>query len=533
MTSQISEALNAAALRWQSGSIAAAFDTDPHRLSELTLQAAGIHLDFSKQRIDRAVVDALLSVHNASDLNRAFEQLVNGATLNITERRAAWHTLLRGTAKARHQDSYGAVAETLARMETLVRDVHSGALRGSQDTPLTDVVNIGIGGSDLGPRMVCQALHHPDAPLTAHFVANVDPHDLDRVLAPLEPRQTLFVVCSKTFTTEETLTNALRARAWLIAHGIAESEVHRHVVAVTSNVNAAVEFGIDREQCYPLWDWVGGRYSLWSAIGLVIGLSLGWEVFTDLLEGAATMDRHTLEAPPEANMPLMMALLELWNTHHLHCESHAVLPYSQRLNALPDFLQQLTMESNGKRVTLSGATLEQPSAPILWGSAGTIGQHSYYQLLHQGNRRFSADIILPLSAEGVDLDAQRKLAANALAQSRALMIGRSANEAQALATERGQPALAPHYEMPGNHPHSLILLDAVSAHNLGALIAAYEHKTFFLSQLLDINAFDQWGVELGKTIGRQIRSALESGEGLDTLDPSTAAAAQAWRDANP
>ncbi len=519
-------------MKWQSRSIAADFNTNSNRHNELSLQAAGIHLDFSKQRLDRAVLDALLLEHDSSELASAFEQLVNGATLNITESRAAWHTLLRGTAKAQHQDAYRAVAQTLARMESLVRNVHSGALRGSDNTPLTDVVNIGIGGSDLGPRMVCQALYHPDAPLQAHFVANVDPHDLDRVLAPLKPRQTLFVVCSKTFTTEETLTNALRARAWLIAHGIAESEVHRHVVAVTSNVEAAEDFGIDREQCYPLWDWVGGRYSLWSAIGLVIGLSLGWDTFTELLGGAATMDQHTRDASPEANMPMIMALLELWNTHHLHCESHAVLPYSQRLNELPDFLQQLTMESNGKRVTLSGAPLEQPSAPILWGSAGTIGQHSYYQLLHQGNRRFSADIILPLSAVGVDLDAQRKLAANALAQSRALMIGRSADEALALATERGQPALAPHYEMPGNHPHSLILLNTVSAHSLGALIAAYEHKTFFLSQLLDINAFDQWGVELGKTIGRQIRGALESGEGLDTLDPSTAAAAQAWRDAN-
>jgi len=292
VTSESSGALKDAVMKWQSRSIAADFNTNSNRHNELSLQAAGIHLDFSKQRLDRAVLDALLLEHDSIELASAFEQLVNGATLNITESRAAWHTLLRGTAKAQHQDAYRAVAQTLARMESLVRNVHSGALRGSDNTPLTDVVNIGIGGSDLGPRMVCQALYHPDAPLQAHFVANVDPHDLDRVLAPLKPRQTLFVVCSKTFTTEETLTNALRARAWLIAHGIAESEVHRHVVAVTSNVEAAEDFGIDREQCYPLWDWVGGRYSLWSAIGLVIGLSLGWDTFTELLGGAATMDQH-------------------------------------------------------------------------------------------------------------------------------------------------------------------------------------------------------------------------------------------------
>ena len=394
-------------------------------------------------------------------------------------------------------------------------------------------MNIGIGGSDLGPRMVCRALWTPEPPLRAHFVANVDPQDLDETLLPLDPATTLFVVCSKSFTTEETLTNALRARGWLLAGGATQQDIARHVVAVTTNIEAAGEFGIDSAQCYPMWDWVGGRYSVWSAIGLVIALALGWETFDALLEGGHAMDEHTRRAPPETNLPMLLALLEWWNTQYLLTDTHAVLPYAQRLSAFTDFLQQLTMESNGKRATLSGGTLTLPSAPVLWGSAGTIGQHSYYQLLHQGNRAFSADIVLPLTNGDVDRTAHRKLAANALAQSRALMLGRSPAAAQALALERGHDsAMAAHFEMPGNHAHSLITFDRLSPTRLGALIAAYEHKTFFLSRLLDINPFDQWGVELGKVIGRQIDAVLASGEGLDTLDSATAAAVEAWRELN-
>jgi glucose-6-phosphate isomerase len=282
-----------------------------------------------------------------------------------------------------------------------------------------------------------------------------------------------------------------------------------------------------------MWDWVGGRYSVWSAIGLVIALGFGWRTFADFLNGAKALDEHTRTADYEQNIPMMMALLELWNTRYLNTETHLVLPYSQRLEHLADFLQQLTMESNGKRVTLGGETINEVTAPVLWGSAGTIGQHSYYQLLHQGNRRFSADIVLPLTNGDVDLDAHRKLASNALAQSRAFLICRNAAESQALAAEKGLPSeLAPHFEMPGNHPHSTLVMNSVNPETLGALIATYEHKTYFLSVLMGLNAFDQWGVELGKVIGKQIRATLESGEGLDELDSSTAALAAAWRDAN-
>lgn len=529
---ELTDALTRAATRLNSTRVSTLFDQDANRVSDFGCAAAGLHLDFSKQRLDPSALTTLLQVAEQFDLSGAFKQLTAGAALNITEQRAALHTLLRGTAAEALPAYYSDVSACLARMRQLVDAVHSGDRRGHSGALFSDVVNIGIGGSDLGPRMVCRALDDEHHRLRAHFIANVDPHDLDTVLADLNPATTLIIVCSKTFTTEETLTNALRARQWLLAGGVGEEALAQHVLAVTTNLQAAAQFGIDIHQCYPMWDWVGGRYSLWSAIGLVIALHSGWEAFEGLLAGARAMDQHTLESTGRHNLPMLMALLELWNSHYLNAETHVVLPYSQRLEKLAEFLQQLTMESNGKRVNLNGAVIAAPTAPVLWGSAGTIGQHSYYQLLHQGNREFSADIILPLTNGKVDLDAHRKLAANALAQSRALMIGRSAEEAQALAAERQQPALAPHFEMPGNHPHSLIWCDAVTPQTLGALIAAYEHKTFFLSRLLSLNAFDQWGVELGKVIGRQIRGILETGTGLDALDPSTAAAAQAWMTAN-
>lgn len=525
--------LQAAIKGLQGVRVATLIQRDPQRAQRYRCSAAGIQLDYSKHHLDDAGRDALLAVAEDRQLGNAFASLVTGSEVNNTEQRPALHTLLRGTAREALPGHWAEVSETLGRMRHTVERIHAGELRGHSDLQITDVVNIGIGGSDLGPRMVCEALASLNDPLRSHFVANVDPWDLDRTLAPLNPETTLFVVCSKSFGTEETLSNALRARQWLIAHGVPGDQIDRHVLAVTTNLTAAAEFGISEAQCFPIWDWVGGRYSLWSAIGLVIALQCGWQCFEALLDGAAAMDAHTREATPADNLPMMMALLEWWHCQLQDCDNHLLLPYSQRLAQLAEFLQQLTMESNGKRVRRDGSPLALPSAPMLWGSAGTIGQHSYFQLLHQGTRRFTADIVLPLSNGDVDLDAHRKLAANALAQSRALLLGRSAEEARTLADERGMPpALAPHLVLPGDHSHSLIWFDEVSAKRLGALLAAYEHKTFFLATLLGINAFDQWGVELGKEIGRQIRGTLETGEGLDRLDPGTAAIATAWRDAN-
>ena len=527
------DSLQSAAERLRAASVADLLTQDPTRVDQLKIEAASLELDASKQLIDENLLNVFARAAHNAGLTEAYEQLITGAEVNVTEQRPALHTLLRGTASETLPDAYQDVSDTLMRMQAVTDAVHSGRQIGATGKPFTDVINIGIGGSDLGPRMVCRALKHTSAKLNTHFISNVDPHDLDVVVRDLNPETTLLVVCSKTFTTEETLTNAQRARAWLIAGGVTESTIGQHVLAVTTNLSAAAEFGIDEAACFPMWDWVGGRYSVWSAIGLVIALGFGWQAFSSLLEGARTLDEHTRRAEPTDNLPMMMALLELWNTRYLGTDTHVVLPYSQRLEYLADFLQQLTMESNGKRVTLEGEAITEVTAPVLWGSAGTIGQHSYYQLLHQGNRRFSADIILPLTNGDVDLDAHRKLAANALAQSRAFLIGRSAEESRALAESKGLAAdLAPHFEMPGNHPHSTIVMHAVTPETVGALIAAFEHKTFFLSVLMGLNAFDQWGVELGKVIGRQVRTTLEHGTGLDQLDASTAALARAWRNAN-
>ena len=514
------------------------FDTDPDRHERYQCQSHGLVVDFSKHLIDDHVWQLLIELASAHALPAAFSGLVAGQSVNTSECRPALHTLLRGTGAELHPEHATAVRNALTRMETLVTRIHTGAETGWTDQAFTDVVNLGIGGSDLGPRFICDALKTPEAPLRAHFVANIDPEDLDQTLDALDPTRTLFVVCSKSFTTEETLSNAHRARAWLQAAGAPPHGLGQHFIAVTTQVAQAQQWGIPAERCLPIWDWVGGRYSLWSATWLTIPLALGWPAFEGLLGGAKTLDQHTLESSPADNLPMMMALLEFWQTRFLNANTHAVLPYAQRLQHLTDFLQQLTMESNGKRVSTTGEPLTSDSAPVLWGSAGTNGQHSYYQLLHQGTRSFSADIILPLISGGGDLPARRSLAAHAFAQSRAFMVGRSPDEAREIGALRGfNERECRQLEIPGNHSHSLILMEAVTPECLGALIAAYEHKTYFLAVLLGINAFDQWGVELGKEIAAAIQPFLETGATAPTtdpakLDPATQQAAIAWRKAN-
>ena len=514
------------------------FDTDPDRHERYQCQSHGLVVYFSKHLIDDHVWQLLIELASAHALPAAFSGLVAGQSVNTSECRPALHTLLRGTGAELHPEHATAVRNALTQMETLVTRIHTGAETGWTDQAFTDVVNLGIGGSDLGPRFICDALKTPEAPLRAHFVANIDPEDLDQTLDALDPTRTLFVVCSKSFTTEETLSNAHRARAWLQAAGAPPHGLGQHFIAVTTQVAQAQQWGIPAERCLPIWDWVGGRYSLWSATGLTIPLALGWPAFEGLLGGAKTLDQHTLESSPADNLPMMMALLEFWQTRFLNANTHAVLPYAQRLQHLTDFLQQLTMESNGKRVSTTGEPLTSDSAPVLWGSAGTNGQHSYYQLLHQGTRSFSADIILPLISGGGDLPARRSLAAHAFAQSRAFMVGRSPDEAREIGALRGfNERECRQLEIPGNHSHSLILMEAVTPECLGALIAAYEHKTYFLAVLLGINAFDQWGVELGKEIAAAIQPLLETGATAPTtdpaiLDPATRQAAIAWRKAN-
>ena len=531
--SGLHDALTKAAETLKSQRIHHLFDTTPDRARRYRCEAAGLTLDFSKHLLDDDAWQALSKLPDTQALKAAFASLIDGEIINASEHRPALHTLLRGTARDRHPEKSREVEDTLVRMAALVDNIHSGASTGSSGQPFTDVVNLGIGGSDLGPRLVCEALYSEAAPLKAHFVANIDPDDLNSTLAPLNPETTLFVICSKSFSTEETLSNTERAIRWLQADGIQRQAVGAHLVAVTTQAAKAGEWQIPPERCFPLWDWVGGRYSLWSAIGISIALALGWQSFQRLLDGAHSLDDHTDTASPVENLPIIMALLELWQTHYLGANTHVVLPYAQRLAHLPDFLQQLTMESNGKRVSPSGEPLLHDTAPVLWGSAGTIGQHSYYQLLHQGTRSFSADIILPLRSGDGDRDARRALAAHALAQSRALMVGRPLDEARQLGAERGFDASASRqFELPGNHSHSLLIMATITPECLGALIAAYEHKTYFLAVLLGVNPFDQWGVELGKVIAGQMQSVLNGTDSDVELDPATLAAAKAWRAAN-
>ena len=509
------------------------FDTTPDRASRYRCEAAGLTLDFSKHLLDDHAWQTLLELSDKRALPKAFTSLTSGEMINTSEHRPALHTLLRSTARDQHPEKSKKVDDTLARMAALVDSIHSGATTGSSGQPFTDVVNLGIGGSDLGPRLACEALQSEAAQLKPHFVANIDPEDLDGKLAPLNPDTTLFVICSKSFSTEETLSNAERAMRWLQAGNIREQAVGKHLIAVTTQVAKAGDWHIPPERCFPLWDWVGGRYSLWSAVGISVALALGWQNFQRLLYGAHSLDMHTHAASPAENLPMVMALLELWQTHYIGANTHVVLPYAQRLAHLPDFLQQLTMESNGKRISPSGEPLAHDTAPVLWGSAGTIGQHSYYQLLHQGTRSFSADIILPLRSGGGDRDARRALAAHALAQSRALMVGRPPEEALQLGAERGfDESTSRQFELPGNRSHSLLIMDDITPECLGALIAAYEHKTYFVAVLLGINPFDQWGVELGKVIAGQMQSVLSGTGSKFEMDPATLAAAKAWRAAN-
>ena len=527
------QSLTQAAEALQSQRIEALFNTTPDRTNRYRCESTGLTLDFSKHLLDDTAWQGLLDLADARALSAAFTSLICGEMINASEQRPALHTLLRGTARDQHPEKSKEIEETLARMAALVEGIHSGASTSSTGERFTDVVNLGIGGSDLGPRLVARALHTDATPSRAHFVANIDPDDLDRTLAPLDPKTTLFVICSKSLSTEETLSNAERALGWLQSGGVEGKALGAHLIAVTTQVAKAGAWHIPPDRCFPLWDWVGGRYSLWSAIGISIALSLGWPAFQRLLHGARSLDAHTDTAAPAENLPMVMALLELWQTRYLSANTHVVLPYAQRLARLPDFLQQLTMESNGKRVSPSGEPLEHDTAPVLWGSAGTIGQHSYYQLLHQGTRSFSADIILPLRSGDGDSDARRALAAHALAQSRALMVGRSPEQARLLGAERGfDESASRQFEIPGNHSHSLLTMDAITPECLGALIAAYEHKTYFLSVLLGINPFDQWGVELGKVIAGQMQAVLSGDDSDVEMDPATLAAAKAWRAAN-
>ena len=464
-------------------------------------------MDFSKQAVADDVVDALVELAQESELAGAIEDLFSGAPINNTDNRPVLHTLLRAPAEACPAE----VAEERERFLAVAQAVRTGTRRGYTGRPFEAVVAIGIGGSQLGPELVVDALRTPQAP-EVRFLANVDGDAATRALAGLDPATTLVVAVSKSFTTLETRVNAETTRSWFLERTCDPGAVAEHFLAVTANQEAAAEFGIRPENRFDIWDWVGGRFSLWSAAGLPVAIALGRDGFDELLAGARMVDDHFRTTPLDDNIPLLLALLAVWNTNFHGTATHAVLPYDRRLRLLASHLQQLEMESNGKSVRRDGTTVGTHTAPVVWGGEETNGQHAFHQLLHQGTRAFSADFIAVARA-GHDLRAHHDwLLANCLAQSKAMREGRSADG-----------DLGSHRTVPGNHPTTTLLLDELNPRSLGALLALYEHKVFCLGAIWQINAFDQWGVELGKELAGPIYDELASGGDRAGHDPSTTA----------
>jgi glucose-6-phosphate isomerase len=502
--------------------------SDSGRFAKLSIRIGGILFDFSKHLVTDETLRRLAALARERELPRWIERLFGGEPINNTERRPALHTALRATEPvyAGGRNVVADVERMLGRMRSFCADVHEGRRCGSGGRAFEDVVNIGIGGSDLGPAFVTEALapYARTRPRT-HFVSNVDGAHLSGVLAELQPETTLFIVASKTFTTQETLANAHSARAWLAAK-LGGNAAERHFAAVTANPSRAHAFGIAPDAIFEFWDWVGGRYSLWSAVGLPIALALGMDAFDELRRGAREMDEHFRTAPLERNAPVLAGLLGVWYVNFHGATAHAILPYDQRLRRLPEYLQQLEMESNGKRVTRDGVEVNYATAPVIFGAAGTNGQHAFYQLLHQGTQLVPADFIACCRSHHRLPGHHAMLLAHFLAQTEALALGKTAAEAEAEMRRQGMAdeeiaLLLPHRVFPGNRPTTSILLDELDPRALGSLIAFYEHRTFVESVIWNINAFDQWGVELGKQLADRILPELESAAPVSSHDVST------------
>jgi len=496
-------------------------EADPRRSARMTPAAAGVHLDLSRQRVTPEVLDALLALADQRGVLGHRDAMLAGVHINTTEDRAVLHTALRrplgDTLTVDGVDVVAEVHEVLGRMASFADSVRSGEWRGATGERIAAVVNIGIGGSDLGPAMAHIALEaFSDRSIDFRFVSNVDPTDLAEAVRDLDPATTLFIVASKTFTTLETMTNAQAAREWLVGV-LGESAVERHFVAVSTNAEKVAEFGIDTANMFGFWDWVGGRYSMDSSIGLSTMLAIGPDGFADLLAGFNAMDVHFATAAPSENLPLLMGLVAVWNRTFLGIETTAVLPYSQYLSRFPAYLQQLTMESNGKSVRIDGTPVDYQTGAIVWGEPGTNGQHSFYQLLHQGTSTVACDVVVVARSENPMGEQQDMLVANALAQASVLSLGRTAQEVAA----DGTPAdLVPHKVMPGNRPVSLLMIERLDPSTLGALVALYEHSVFVQGAIWGIDSFDQWGVELGKKVAMGILGTL-TGSSASTFDAAT------------
>lgn len=486
------------------------FQKDPlqeSRFDKFSASHEGLLLDFSKHYLRDETFGMLIQLAEECGLHDAIEAMFTGEEINATENRAVLHTALRAPAA----DQLPEVANALAKMTAFVGDVHNGKWLGASGAKIRDVVNIGIGGSDLGPAFVVDALStFATGDVKLHFASNVDPSHLNGILTTLSPGTTLFIIASKSFSTLETHQNALLAKRWFLDSGFTENDVDKHFVAITSNLEAAEKFGLAERNLFPIWDWVGGRYSLWSAIGLSIALSCGMSNFKQLLAGANAMDEHFKHTDFRSNLPVISALLSVWYINFFNAPSTAVVPYSQKLNLLPAFLQQLYMESLGKSVDIDGLTVDYRTGETLWGTPGTNGQHSYFQLLHQGTEFIPVEFIAFIKPEtSGNTEQHNHLLANCLSQSMALM--------------KGKPQSNPHTNVAGNKPSSTLLIDDLSPYNLGSLIAYFEHKVFVQSVIWNINAFDQWGVQLGKKLSEKVVEALKDDRKADQLDESTAA----------
>ncbi len=509
------------------------FAQQPGRAARMTQEAAGVYVDYSKNIATDETLKLLFELARAAQLEAKREQMFAGEPINSTEQRAVLHIALRNRANrpivVDGADVMPAVNAVLAQMEEFTERVRSGGWTGFTGKRITDVVNIGIGGSNLGPKMVCEALRpYQRDNLRLHFVSNIDGTHLAETLRRLDAETTLFIIASKTLTTMETMTNAHSARRWLIERLGDSTAVRNHFVAVSTNADKVAAFGIDTRQMFGFWDWVGGRYSLCSAIGLPIALAIGFENFVELLSGAHEMDEHFRTAPLENNLPVILALLGVWYVNFLGAKSQAILPYDQYLEHFPAYFQQGDMESNGKHVTLSGERVDYATGPILWGQPGTDGQHAFYQLIHQGTELIPCDFIAPIHSHNPIGDHHAKLIANCLAQTEALMRGRTLEEAKQEMLAAGMSAeeaerLAPHRQFDGNRPTNMLFVEEVNPRTLGALIALYEHKIFCQGVIWDINSFDQWGVELGKQLATVILSELAEGRVMSEHDSSTRA----------
>jgi len=527
------------AVQYRSTHLRELFAHEGNRFDTYSIELPNLLLDYSKNCLTPEIMDALFGLAEDMELSSSIERMYRGAKINTTENRAVLHTALRNRSNSPvyvdQTNVMDLINNELSHMREFVEKVRSGEWLGYSGKRITDVVNIGIGGSNLGPKMVTQALRsYADSTIRVHFISNIDGVEIAEILRPLNAEQVLFVVASKTFTTSETMTNAQTARNWLMASAFDERAVQQHFVAVSSNSEAVQEFGIDKEFMFSMWDWVGGRYSIWSAIGLPIALYLGFDKFEQLLTGAHDIDRHFRDAPAPENMPTIMALVSIWNGLLHGAQSHVILPYDQPLESFTAYIQQVDMESNGKHVDRQGNQVAYHTASVVWGQLGIDGQHAFYQLLHQGNVIVPADFVGSLASSTPVKGHHENLMANFFAQTEALMNGISAEEVRSQLEAQGLDPqelekLLPHKVHQGNRPSNTLLLKQIDPRNLGALIALYEHKIFAQGVIWDLCSFDQWGVELGKTLAKGILQEIE-GEVGHQHDDSTNALIDYFKD---